>query len=318
MQKNILVMGAVGQIGSELTTRLRAIYGESRVVASDIRLPSYETLQQGPFEIHDATDGARTVAILYQHNIGLIYNLPALLSATAEQFPQKAFEINLVGLHRTLEAARTCGCAVFTPSTIGVFGDNTPKDNTPQDTIMRPSTMYGVTKVAGELLCDYYFHKYGLDVRGVRYPGIISNKTLPGGGTTDYAVEIFYKALETGHYTSYLKADTQLDMMYMPDALNAAIQLMEADATHFRHRNAFNVTAMNFDVATLAAEIKKHLPHFEVEYHIDPLRQSIADSWPNKLDDSEARAQWNWQPTYDLASMTTDMVNSLKDRISKK
>jgi nucleoside-diphosphate-sugar epimerase len=318
MEKNILVMGAVGQIGSELTVRLRAIYGENRVIASDIRLPSYGILQEGPFEIHDATDGARTSAILGKHKIGLIYNLPALLSATAEQFPQKAFEVNLVGLHRTLEAARQYNCAVFTPSTIGVFGENTPKDLTPQDTIMRPHTMYGVTKVAGELLCDYYHYKYGLDVRGVRYPGIISNKTLPGGGTTDYAVEIFYRALETGEYTSYLKADTQLDMMYMPDALNAAIQLMEADGSKLRHRNAFNVTAMNFDVETLAAEIRKHLPHFKLSYSIDPMRQSIADSWPNQLDDSEARQQWNWNPEYDLTSMTTDMIEALSDKIGKK
>ncbi|RME93871.1 MAG: NAD-dependent epimerase/dehydratase family protein [Bacteroidetes bacterium] len=318
MNKNILVMGAVGQIGSELTTRLREIYGDSRVIASDIRLPSYDILQEGPFEIHDATDGARTAAILAKHKIGLIYNLPALLSATAEQFPQKAFEVNLVGLHRTLEAARAYSCAVFTPSTIGVFGANTPKELTPQDTIMRPHTMYGVTKVAGELLCDYYYYKYGLDVRGVRYPGIISNKTLPGGGTTDYAVEIFYKALEKGTYTSYLRADTQLDMMYMPDALHAAIQLMEADPTRLRHRNAFNVTAMNFDVQTLAAEIQKHLPNFTVNYCVDPMRQAIADSWPNRLDDSEARKQWNWQAAYDLPAMTSDMLNALSDKIGKK
>ena len=315
MKKKILVMGALGQIGSELTPKLRSIYGEDNVIASDIRTPNYSRTNEGRFEIHDCMDIKKTASIVKKYNIGLIYNLPALLSATAEKYPQRAFEINLLGLYYTLEVAKEYNCAVFNPSTIGVFGSSTPKNNTPQDTIMRPSTMYGVTKVSGELLGDYYFSKYNVDVRGVRFPGIISSDTMPGGGTTDYAVEIFYKALKKKKYTSYLKAGTYLDMMYMPDAIKAAIDLMEADGESLKHRNAFNVTAMCFDVEELAAEIRKHIPEFTLSYKIDPMRQEIADSWPDGLDDSEARRQWNWQPDYDLESMTMDMLEKLKRKV---
>jgi len=315
MSKKILVMGALGQIGSELTPKLRSIYGEDNVIASDIRTPHYSRTNEGRFEIHDCMDVKKTATIVKKHKIDLIYNLPAILSATAEKYPQRAFEINLLGLYNTLEVAKQYKCAVFNPSTIGVFGNTTPKKNTPQDTIMRPNTMYGVTKVSGELLGDYYHSKYNVDVRGVRFPGIISNDTLPGGGTTDYAVEIFYKALEEKKYASYLNKDTYLDMMYMPDALKAAIHVMEADANRLKHRNAFNVAAMCFNVEELAAEIKKHIPDFELTYDIDPIRQKIADSWPDSLDDSEARLQWDWKPDYDLESMTKDMLSKLKSKI---
>ena len=315
MKKKILVMGALGQIGSELTPRLRSIYGEDNVIASDIRTPNYSRTNEGRFEIHDCMDIKKTASIVKKYNIGLIYNLPALLSATAEKYPQRAFEINLLGLYYTLEVAKEYNCAVFNPSTIGVFGSSTPKNNTPQDTIMRPSTMYGVTKVSGELLGDYYHSRFNVDVRGVRFPGIISNDTMPGGGTTDYAVEIFYKALKKKKYTSYLKAGTYLDMMYMPDAIKAAIDLMEADNERLRHRNAFNIASMCFDVEELAAEIRKHIPEFTLSYKIDPVRQEIADSWPDGLDDSEARSQWNWKPDYNLESMTVDMLEKLKNKL---
>lgn len=307
--KRILVMGASGQIGSELSTELANRYGSSNIIASDIRIPDYET--DLLFEQHDCLDLERTANLVKTHQIDTIYHLPAILSATAENNPQKAYQINLNGLFNTLEVARKMNCAVFTPSTIGAFGDSTPKKQTPQDTIMRPNTIYGVTKVAGELLCDYYYHKYGLDTRGVRYPGIISNKTLPGGGTTDYAVDIFYQAIKTKSYECYIAEETYLDMMYMPDAIKAAIDLMEADPDKLIHRNAFNISAMSFSPKELADEIKLHITDFAITYNVDPARQSYADSWPNSLDDSAARAEWNWSPDYDLRSMTSDMLDSL-------
>ena len=312
MEGNILVMGALGQIGSELTAELRRVYGTDRVIASDIRIPQYDPSNEGVYEIHDCTRIEKTFEIVKKHNIKTIYNLPSLLSATAEQFPQQAFEVNLMGLYYTLEAARHYNCAVFTPSTIGAFGPETPQDMTPQETIMRPRTMYGVTKVSGELLSNYYHHKYGVDTRGVRYPGIISHKTFPGGGTTDYAVEIFHAALQREQFTSYLSSDTMLDMMYMPDAIKAAIQLMEAPADQLRYRNAYNITAMSLNVEMLADEIKKHIPDFSYKVEIDPLRQSIADSWPNSLDDSAAREDWNWKPDYNLEMIVKDMLDKLK------
>ena len=266
---------------------------------------------EGIYEIHDCTRIEKTFEIVKKHKINTIYNLPSLLSATAEQFPQKAFEVNLIGLYNTLEVARQFNCAVFTPSTIGAFGPSTPHDKTPQETIMRPQTMYGVTKVSGELLSDYYHHKYGVDTRGVRYPGIISHKTFPGGGTTDYAVEIFHSALQGDKFVSYLKTDTMLDMMYMPDAIKAAIQLMNAPADKLRYRNAYNVTAMSLNVEVLAAEIKNHLPDFDYSVKIDPLRQAIADSWPNSLDDSAARQDWGWQPEYNLEMIVKEMLDQL-------
>jgi nucleoside-diphosphate-sugar epimerase len=315
--KNILVMGAMGQIGSELTIELRNHYGVQNVVASDIKSDPDSDLNEGPFEIHDATDTKKTFEIVKKYNIDTIFNLPALLSATAEKFPQKAFELNLMGLYGTLEIARENKIALFTPSTIGAFGEGTPMDNTPQDTIMRPNSMYGVTKVSGELLCDYYHHKFGVDTRGIRYPGIISNKTLPGGGTTDYAVDIYYEAVKSEKYTSFVGKGTFLDMMYMPDAIKAAVDLMNADPSKLKHRNAFNVTAMSFDPEIQAESIRKHIPEFELNYDIDPVRQGLANSWPNSMDDSAAREEWNWKPSFDLTAMTEDMLKVLKTKYEK-
>lgn len=312
MKDAILVMGAAGQIGSELVTFLLSVYG-NRVVASDVRpLPQMDL----PTEVHDCTDGNRTAEIIKKYGVKTIYNLPSLLSFTAEQTPQKAFEVNLMGLHNTLEAARQFGCAVFTPSTIGVFSEETPKDKTPQNTVMRPKTMYGVTKLSGELLCDYYYYKYGLDTRGVRYPGLISYKTEPGGGTTDFAVEIFIEALKNNSYTSYISKGSFLDMMYMPDALHAAVTLMEANPEKLSIRNAFNVTAMSLDPESLAQSIRKYLPDFRLSYQIDPVRQHIADSWPHSMDDSEAAKQWGWKPNFTLDSMTQDMIAKLREAAS--
>lgn len=317
--KRVLVIGAMGQIGSELVPALRDRYGEANVVASDIRAPDHADPRgsddqrgtSGPFEILDCTDGAALDAVVARHRIDTIYHLAAILSATGEQDPQRAYAVNMDGLMAVLEVARTRGCAVFTPSSIAAFGPGTPPDPTPQDTIQRPTTMYGVTKVAGELLCDYYHTRYGVDTRGLRYPGLISYSAPPGGGTTDYAVEIFHRALEEGRYACFLGPDTRLDMMYMPDAIRAAIELMEADPAKLRHRNAFNVTAMQFTPTELAAAIRQRLPHFEVEYDVDPVRQAIADSWPRRLDDSAAREEWGWRPEYDLDSLVDDMLAQL-------
>jgi nucleoside-diphosphate-sugar epimerase len=317
--KKILVTGATGQIGSELTLALRERYGNENVVAAGHkRAPSNELLNSGPFEIIDCGKIEMIDNVVKKHNIDTIYHLAAILSAAAEANPKLAWDVNISGLCNVLDVAREHGCAVFTPSSIGAFGPNTPKDNTPQDTIQRPSTMYGITKVTGELLCDYYHKKYGVDTRGVRFPGIISYVTLPGGGTTDYAVEIYYEALKQRRYTCYLKPDTYMDMMYMPDAIKAAIDIMEANPGKLLHRNAFNVTAMSFAPEEIADEIKKYIPDFVIDYKIDPVRQSIADSWPNKMDDSAAREEWGWQPSYDLASMTKDMLDKLSKKLGIK
>ncbi|MFS8636548.1 MAG: L-threonine 3-dehydrogenase [Gemmatimonadota bacterium] len=313
--RRILVTGAAGQIGSELVPALRARYGEDAVVASDIRQPTGPVAEGGPFEILDCRDGAALARIAARYRIDTIYHLAAILSATAERDPHKAYDINMNGLYAVLEVARERGCAVFTPSSIAAFGPSTPPDPTPQDTIQRPTTMYGVTKVAGELLCDYYHLRFGVDTRGLRYPGLISYVAPPGGGTTDYAVEIFYHALEHGRYTCFLGPDTRLDMMYMPDAIRAAIELMEADPARLRHRNAFNVTAMQLTPATLADAIAQRIPGFEIEYDIDPVRQAIADSWPRRLDDSAAREEWGWKPAYDLDAMTDDMLAQLAKKL---
>ncbi len=312
--KKILITGALGQIGSELMVALQKRHGVDQVVATDIRKP--DTIE-GIFEVMDCTCAHRLHETILKHDIGTIYHLAALLSAVAEHRPQDAWRVNMDGLLHTLEAARIHGCSVFTPSSIGAFGPTTPQDNTPQDTIQRPTSMYGVTKVAGELLCDYYALRFGVDTRGLRYPGIISNVTPPGGGTTDYAVDIYYSAVQHGRYTCFLRPDTSLDMMYMPDAISAAIQLMEASASTLKHRNAFNVTAMHFTPEQIAAEIKKYIPDFVMEYAVDPVRQGIADSWPNHMDDSAATAEWGWKPEYDLASMTRDMIEVLKNRFAK-
>lgn len=316
--KNILVIGSVGQIGSELTLELRKRYGNSNVVAGfRSTKPTGELLESGPSEVVDATNAQLIADVVKKYKIDTIYNLAAILSAVGESKPQVAWNIGIGGLMNCLEVAREFGCAVSTPSSIGAFGGGTPLDNTPQDTIMRPQTMYGVSKVAGELLSDYYFKRYGVDTRSVRYPGIISNVTLPGGGTTDYAVEIFYEAIKTGQYTCPLAAGTFLDMMYMPDAVNAAIDLMEADASKLKHRNSFNVTAMSFDPEIISAEIKKHLPNFKMDYDVEPMKQGIADSWPNNMDDSAARQEWGWKPEWDLKSMVDDMLKVIADKHAK-
>lgn len=290
--KNILITGGLGQLGTEIATALRSRYGASNVVVTDIRDSlTNETVQAGPYYVLDCRDGVTLTEIVKKHQIDTIYHLAALLSATAEKIPQKAWDINMNGLYNILEVARENGCAVFTPSSIAAFGPSTIKDHTPQDTIQRPTSIYGISKVTGELLCDYYFHKYDVDTRGVRYPGIISNVTMPGGGTTDYAVEIYYEAVKQKSYTCFLEGDTYLDMMYMPDAVKASIELMEADPGRLRHRNAFNVTSMSFCPEDLAAYIRKEIPEFEISYNIDPVRQALANSWPNSLEDYAARVE---------------------------
>jgi nucleoside-diphosphate-sugar epimerase len=317
--KNILVTGAAGQIGSELTQALRRRYGGDRVVAGGRKTkPSVKLLQSGPFELVDCLDAEAVAAVVQNYRIDTIYHLAAILSATAEADPALAWKVNINGLHNVLEIAREHKCAVFVPSSIGAFGRSTPLDNTPQDTIQRPSTIYGVTKVAGELLCDYYHTRFGLDTRGVRYPGIISHETPPGGGTTDYAVEIYYEAIRHQRYTCNLPAGTFLEMMYMPDAIKAAITLMEADPAKLVHRNAFNITAMNFDPEMIAASIRTRIPEFTMDYEVDPVKARIAASWPNSMDDSAAREQWGWAPDYDLEAMTGDMLGVLAKKLQRQ
>jgi len=313
----ILVMGAAGQIGSELVPYLRKIYGNDNVVASDIKTEIPEILGGGPYEIINGLDEKRIAEVIKKYKTDTVYNLIALLSAVGEQKPQLSWKINIGSLINLLELAKEMNFALFTPSSIGAFGPTTPPDNTPQDTIMRPTSIYGVTKVTGELLCDYYYQRYGIDTRGVRFPGIISNVTLPGGGTTDYAVDIYYKAILVKKFTCNLKAGTFLDMMYMPDALRAATEIMEADPSKLIHRNAFNVAAMSFEPEMIATEIRKHIPEFVMNYKIDPVRQQIAESWPNKMDDSAARKEWNWQPKFNLSEMTQDMLTVLSEKLKK-
>lgn len=312
--KKILVTGALGQLGTELVPYLRKAYGEENVVATDLRQEN----DFGLYEVLDATDGKRMGEIIDKYQIDTVMHLAALLSAVGEKNPGLLWNVNMNGLYTVLELAREKNLALFTPSSIAAFGPETPADNTPQVTIQRPSTLYGVSKVAGELLCDYYNKKFGVDARGVRYPGLISYVALPGGGTTDYAVHIYYDALQKGAYTSYIGAGTNMDMLYMPDALDAIKMLMEANPEKLKHRNAYNVTAMAFDPEVQAASIRKVLPDFKLSYEIDPVRQKIAESWPNSLDDSAAREDWGWNPKYDLDAMTVHMLEQLRIKLGVK
>ncbi|TAN68911.1 MAG: NAD-dependent epimerase/dehydratase family protein [Methylobacter sp.] len=310
--KKILVTGATGQIGLELTIALRNKYGAENVLAAGHKRPALtELTQSGPYYRLDVRDASALHQIVETHNVDTIFHLASLLSAVAEQNPQQAWDVNINGLINVLETSRTHQCALFFPSSIAAFGPKTPPLDTPQDTIQRPTTIYGITKVSGELLCNYYHHRFGVDARGLRYPGLISSKTLPGGGTTDYAVDIFYAAIKAQHYECFLRADTQLDMMYMPDAIDAAIHLMSADSKQLTHRNAFNVTAMSFTPHQLATEIQKHIPQFTIAYNVDPLRQAIADSWPRHMNDSAAKAEWGWQAQFDLPAMVEDMLEKI-------
>ena len=313
MMDSILVTGANGQIGSELTLALRARYGVDQVIASGRREPEPGTpTANGPFEIIDVTQPDQIATVIARHRITTVYHLAAVLSAIGEQEPQRAWTVNVDGLRHLLEAARVGGVQrVFWPSSIAAFGPDTPRDDTPQDTVMRPTTVYGIAKVTGELLCDYYVRRYGLDVRGVRYPGVISSETPPGGGTTDYAVAIFHAALETGRYVCFVREDTVLPMIYMPDCINAALDLMAADQTGLTHRNSFNLAAMSFSAGALAAAIAREVPGFTCVYEPDA-RQAIADTWPRTLDDSAARREWGWRPRYGLEEMTTDMLARLR------
>ncbi|GJL73818.1 MAG: L-threonine 3-dehydrogenase [Nitrosomonas sp.] len=313
--KRILVTGATGQIGSELVPALRYKYGNRNVIAAGHkRTPQKEFLEEGPYITLDVTGFESINKVVQDYHIDTIFHLAALLSAVAEQNPQAAWKINMEGLYNVLEVSRKNGCSVFFPSSIGAFGPSTPSVSTPQDTIQRPNTIYGVCKVSGELLCDYYFTRFRVDTRGIRFPGLISHKTPPGGGTTDYAVEIFYHAIQEKRYECFLKEDTYLDMMYMPDAIRSAIELMETDPNRLKHRNAFNITAVSFSPADLASYIKKFIPEFSISYKVDAVRQSIADSWPRHMDDSAARDEWGWKPQYNLENLTRDMI----DRLSEK
>lgn len=315
--RNILVIGSTGQIGSELTMLLRKTYPNGTVVAGYISgsEPKGALLESGPSEQANVCNAEQIAAIVDKYDIDTIYNLAALLSATAERRPLLAWDIQMNGLLNILEIAREKHCAVFTPSSIGSFGPDTPRDNTPQDTIQRPTSMYGVTKVATELLSDYYFTKYGVDTRSVRFPGLISYTTLPGGGTTDYAVEIYYAAVKGEEFICPIAPGTYMDMMYMPDALRAAIEIMEANPRYLHHRNSFNIASMSFDPEIIANAIRKEIPDLRVRYEVDPVRQAIADSWPNKMDDTCARKEWGWVPRYNLEKMTQDMIKHLKIKL---
>lgn len=315
--KNILIIGATGQIGSELTMKLRDIYKGGNVVAGYIpgAEPKGALLETGPSHLVDITNPAQIAEAVDKYNVDTIYNLAALLSAVAEVKPQLAWKIGVGGLYNTLEVAREKNCAVFTPSSIGSFGDGTPHVKTPQDTVQRPKTIYGVTKVSGELLSDYYALRFGVDTRSVRFPGLISYVAPPGGGTTDYAVDIYYSAVKGEEFKCPLKPGTFMDMMYMPDALRAAVEIMEADPSRLVHRNSFNIASMSFDPEIIYNKIKEYVPEFKMSYELDPLRQKIADSWPDSLDDTCAREEWDWKPEYDLDAMTRDMLENLRKKL---
>lgn len=313
--KKVLITGALGQIGSELTSKLRIEYGKDNVIATDIRMiENSEIVSNGVFEQLNVMDAETLSRLAKKHNVDTIVHLASLLSAVGEQQPQYTWKLNMSGLTNVLEICREQNLKLFTPSSIAAFGYNSPKNLTPQDTIQRPGTMYGITKVSGELLCDYYYKKFGVDTRGVRFPGLISYVTPPGGGTTDYAVDIYYEALKNKKYNSFIAKGTQMDMMYMPDALQAIVDLIEADGSKLIHRNAFNITAMNFAPEEISSEIKKHIPDFEFGYDVDPIRQSIAESWPNSIDPTCAIEEWGFNFKYDLSKMTVDMLNKLSSK----
>ncbi len=312
--KRIIVTGASGQIGVELVPYLRNIYGDLNVLAT---APEHEveTISEGgPCEVLDVRDGNTFSRLVSSFKADTIIHLAGILSALAEKRPQESWEVNAQGTFTALECARESGAALFFPSSIAAFGPSTPADNTPQVTIQRPTTIYGVAKTTCELLCDYYHLKYGLDTRSLRFPGLISYEALPGGGTTDYAVHIYYAAVSEGKYTSYIAPGTYMDMMYMPDALSAVVQLMEADPSRLIHRNAYNISAMSFKPEQIAKSIQKIMPDFEISYEVDPVRQNIAESWPNSLDCSAAKQEWDFEPKYDLDRMTKDMLNRLKTK----
>lgn len=313
--KRIVITGALGQIGCELTVRLRQLFGDDSVLATDIRTNHSAAAQSGPFSLLDVTDAAALHETAKAHRADTIIHLAALLSAKAEGAPLLAWNLNMGGLINALEAARALNCRFFAPSSIAVFGASTPRMAAPQDTLQRPVTMYGVNKVAGELLCDYYCRKYGLDTRGLRFPGLISHTAPPGGGTTDYAVDMYVAAVARGKYTSYIGKGTFLDMMYMPDAVDAIIDLMDADASRLKHRNAFNVTSMSVDPEKIAASIQRRIPGFRLDYNVDPVRQAIADEWPDSIDASAAREEWKFQAKYDLDRTTDDMLSKLDEKL---
>ncbi|MBD3369711.1 NAD-dependent epimerase/dehydratase family protein [Candidatus Fermentibacteria bacterium] len=313
--KSILVTGAVGQIGSELTMALRERYGADNVVATGRKTePGPELRESGPFYFIDVTERASLDVVVKKHDIDTVYHMAAILSAVGEKKPLLCWDVNMNGTINVLRAAMDFDMnTVIIPSSIAAFGPETPKENTPQETVLRPTTMYGVTKVAGELLCDYYVGRFGLDIRGLRYPGIISSETLPGGGTTDYAVEIYYKAVEEGSYECFVREDTRLPMMYMPDCIKSTIDLAEADFENLKHHSDFNVGSMSFTAKELEDSIRKHIPDFTCTYKPD-YRQEIADSWPSSIDDSAAREEWGWEPVWDLNAMTEDMLKKLRRR----
>ena len=312
MNTTILVLGASGQIGTELTQKLREVYGETNVIASDIREGNAEMMSSGPVEIIDATCKQTILSVVQKYNVNQVYLLAAMLSATAEKFPQKAWDLNMSSLLAVLDLAKEKHIQqVYWPSSIAVFGSSTPKNNTPQQTIMEPSTVYGISKISGEFWCNYYHQKYGVDVRSIRYPGIISWKTKPGGGTTDYAVDIYFKAIEDKKYECFLSENTRLPMMYMPDAVNATIQLMQEKSENIKIRTSYNLSAIDFTPKEIAAEIQKHVPDFQITYNPD-FRQAIADSWPSSINDDHARKDWNWKHNFDLETMTKDILKNLK------
>lgn len=318
--KKIMITGALGQIGTELVVKCRALYGNENVLATDIRKPELDSpIMEGPFEILDVTDRDRMFELVETFKVDTMMHMAALLSATAEKNPLFAWDLNMGGLMNALEAARTYNLKFFTPSSIGAFGPSTPKVNTPQVTIQRPTSMYGVNKVAGELLCQYYFDKFGVDTRSVRFPGLISHVKEPGGGTTDYAVEIYFEAVREGKYTSFIAENTFMDMMFMDDAIDAIIKLMEADGVKLINRNAYNLSAMSIEPEMVAAAIKEFYPNFELAYDVDPTRQTIADSWPDNIDVSCARAEWGFEPKYDLTEMTKVMLEAIehKEKVKK-